>query len=96
LAKVMPRTALEIPCQLEHLSILNEHGELDTDLEPDLPHAQLMRLHRAMLLARRFDERMLSLQRQGRLGTFAPVRGQEAAQLGAIAHLRHSDWMVPS
>jgi pyruvate dehydrogenase E1 component alpha subunit len=39
---------------------------------------------------------MLKLQRQGRLGTFAPVKGQEAAQIGAVAALRPSDWMVPS
>jgi pyruvate dehydrogenase E1 component alpha subunit len=42
------------------------------------------------------DERMLSLQRQGRIGTFPPIKGQEASQLGAIAALRDSDWMVPS
>jgi pyruvate dehydrogenase E1 component alpha subunit len=49
-----------------------------------------------MLLARKFDERLLNLQRQGRIGTFAPIEGQEAAQLGTIAHLRSTDWMVPA
>jgi pyruvate dehydrogenase E1 component alpha subunit len=49
-----------------------------------------------MLLARRFDERLLSLQRQGRIGTFPPISGQEAAHLGAVAALRASDWMVPA
>jgi pyruvate dehydrogenase E1 component alpha subunit len=39
---------------------------------------------------------MLSMQRQGRLGTFALVKGQEAAQVGAVAALEASDWMVPS
>jgi hypothetical protein len=53
-------------------------------------------MHRTMLLSRRFDERLLSLQRQGRIGTFAPVKGQEAAQIGAVAPLRDDDWMVPS
>ena len=38
-----------------------------------------------MLLGRRFDERMLRLQRQGRIGTFAPIKGQEAAQIGSVA-----------
>ncbi|MGC9358190.1 MAG: pyruvate dehydrogenase (acetyl-transferring) E1 component subunit alpha, partial [Anaerolineae bacterium] len=66
------------------------------DLDPDLPEDLLLKLHRAMLLGRRFDERMLKLQRQGRIGTFAPIKGQEAAQLGAIAALRGSDWMVPA
>ncbi len=39
---------------------------------------------------------MLDLQRQGRIGTFPPIKGQEAAQIGAVAVLRDSDWLVPS
>ncbi|MCU0556748.1 MAG: pyruvate dehydrogenase (acetyl-transferring) E1 component subunit alpha [Desulfobacterales bacterium] len=92
----MPRTPVPFPCQIEHLSILDENGGLDAALEPRIDPAELLRLHRAMLLGRRFDERMLGLQRQGRIGTFAPITGQEAAQLGAVAALRASDWMVPS
>ena len=61
---------------------------------PDPPD-ELKRLYRAMLLARRFDERMVRLQRQGRIGTFAPIKGQEAAQIGSVAALRRTDWMVP-
>ncbi len=48
-----------------------------------------------MLLSRRFDERMLILQRQGKIGTFAPIKGQEA-QVGAAAALNPEDWLVPS
>jgi pyruvate dehydrogenase E1 component alpha subunit len=93
----MPRKTINIPdFKVEYLSILNEKGELDKKLEPEIPDDLLMKLHRAMLLARRFDERLLSLQRQGRIGTFAPITGQEAAQLGAVALLRPSDWFVPS
>ncbi len=93
----MPREVVDIPCQVDYLSILDEDGQvIDADLEPDIPDGRLLQLHRTMLLARRFDERMLQLQRQGRIGTFAPVRGQEAAQLGIVAALRDSDWMVPS
>lgn len=92
----MPRTRVETPSQLEYLSILDEQGHVDQELDPNLPEALLRKLHEKMLLARRFDERMLSLQRQGRLGTFAPVQGQEAAQIGAVAALEQSDWVVPS
>jgi pyruvate dehydrogenase E1 component alpha subunit len=49
-----------------------------------------------MLLGRRLDERMLRLQRQGRIGTFAPIKGQEASQLGSAFCLSPTDWMVPS
>jgi pyruvate dehydrogenase E1 component alpha subunit len=53
-------------------------------------------MYRTMVLCRRFDERMLSLQRQGKLGTFGPTQGQEASQIGAAATLRDEDWLVPS
>ena len=92
----MPRKKITISEKIEYLSILNEKGQLDKKLEPDIDEDVLLKLHRTMLLARRFDERLLNLQRQGRIGTFPPIKGQEAAQLGTIAHLRPSDWMVPA
>lgn len=90
----MPRDMIEIPSQVEHLSILDAEGNVDAALEPELEDAFLLSLHRWMLLGRRFDERMFNLQRQGRIGTFAPLKGQEAANVGATAALRDSDWMV--
>lgn len=92
----MPRKSLNLDLRLEHLSILDAEGHVDSELEPDLSDDMLQALHRSMLRVRRFDERMLSLQRQGRLGTFAPVKGQEASQLGAVANLSARDWLVPS
>ncbi|KPJ76239.1 MAG: 2-oxo acid dehydrogenase [Deltaproteobacteria bacterium SG8_13] len=92
----MPRTRIVIPDEIDHISILDEEGNLDSGLEPDISDETLLRLHHFMLLGRRFDERLLSLQRQGRVGTFAPISGQEATQLGAAAILRPSDWLVPA
>jgi len=92
----MPRTTLEPRFQVEYLSILDSDGKLDTALEPKLSPADLKGLYRAMLLGRRLDERMVRLQRQGRIGTFAPTKGQEASQLGSAFTLRRTDWMVPS
>jgi pyruvate dehydrogenase E1 component alpha subunit len=91
----MPRKAIDLSCQVEYLSILDENGQVDRDLEPDLPESLLLKLYRAMVLGRRFDERMLTLQRQGRIGTFAPIKGQEASQLGAVAVLETDDWLAP-
>ena len=71
----MPRNKLNLPYDVEHLSILDEKGQLDKNLEPKIPDDLLLTLHRAMVLGRRFDERVLSLQRQGRIGTFAPTSG---------------------
>ena len=90
----MPKTVIDLPYQVASLSILDAAGQLDKELEPDIPDDLLLRLHRTMLLGRRFDERMLNLQRQGRIGTFAPIKGQEAAQVPAVALLRASDWDV--
>lgn len=92
----MPRHPVELSSPVETLSVLDEDGNLDRDLEPEVAEEILLRLHWFMVLGRRFDERMLNLQRQGRIGTFAPIKGQEAAQLGAVAALSPRDWMVPS
>ena len=92
----MPRKKIDLPYDIDYLSVLDEKGHLDQPLEPEIPDELLLRLHRAMLLGRRFDERLLNLQRQGRIGTFAPIKGQEASQLGVVACLRPSDWMAPS
>lgn len=92
----MPKQILSLDHSIHYLSILDENGVVDHDHEPNLLPAQHLQLYRAMLLGRRFDERMLDLQRQGRIGTFPPIKGQEAAQIGSIAALKESDWLVPS
>jgi pyruvate dehydrogenase E1 component alpha subunit len=91
----MPRDTIDLPSQVDYLSILDEKGNLDGALEPDLTDNLLLRLHCTMLLGRRLDERMLRLQRRGSIGTYAPVKGQEAAQIGAVAALRATGSMVP-
>ncbi len=90
----MPRRQLDLPV-VDRLSILDPDGRVDRALEPEIPPDDLRRLYRAFLLARRFDERMLHLQRQGRIGTYLPARGHEAAVLGSVYALRPTDWLVP-
>jgi len=92
----MPREKLNLDQPIETLAILDAEGSVDKELEPSLSNELLLDLYRAMVLGRRFDERLLALQRQGRIGTFPPTSGQEAAHLGAVAALREEDWMVPS
>ena len=58
----MPRNEIDIPAKVEYLSILNQNGELDASLEPDIPEELHLKLHRAILLSRKFDERLLKLQ----------------------------------
>jgi pyruvate dehydrogenase E1 component alpha subunit len=93
---LLPRGPVEIRQKVESLSILDQDGKVDAALEPKIDETDLKRLYRAMLLARRLDERLLLLQRQGRIGTFGPAMGQEAASLGPAYLLQEKDWFVPS
>lgn len=81
---------------VQHLQVLDEAGVLDADLDPRLPDDTAVALYAAMLMARRADERMLKLQRQGRLGTFALGTGQEAATCAPALALGPRDWLATS
>jgi pyruvate dehydrogenase E1 component alpha subunit len=78
------------------MQVLDEHGNVDAELEPKLDESELIRLYRAMVLARQADQRMLNLQRQGRVGTFGPSTGQEATPCGAVLAMTDQDWFVGS
>jgi pyruvate dehydrogenase E1 component alpha subunit len=90
----MPRGRIDLP-PIEALSILDPEGRADPALDPKLAPDELQRLYRLFLLARRFDDRMIRLQRQGRIGTYLPGFGHEAAVLGSVSALRDTDWLVP-
>ena len=76
--------------------ILAPAGTVPDGYRPPLSGEDLLAAFRLMLLSRRVDERAFNLNRQGRLGTFSPVHGQEAAVVGsAFALDRDRDWIVP-
>lgn len=75
--------------------VLNEAGERVGEL-PENAADLALQWYPFMVFCRKFDERAQLLQRQGRLGTYAPFRGQEAAQIGSFAALRPDDWIFPS
>src|SRR2546426_1610909 len=76
--------------------IVESDGSFDARLDPKLPEKDLLKVYRAMLLARSLDNRMLSLQRQGRIGFYVPSTGQEACQVGGAFPLRPVDWIFPA
>jgi len=79
------------------IQILDADGQIvNEELEPDLSDDELKDIYAWMVKARVFDERALALQRQGRLGTYAPLSGQEACQVGSAWPLKQEDWMFPS
>lgn len=61
-----------------------------------LEGAQALYLYRAMMRLRTVDERMMTLQRQGRIGFYGACTGQEASSLGAAFALEPTDWIFPS
>jgi pyruvate dehydrogenase E1 component alpha subunit len=92
----MPRKPIDLPYKIEYLSILDEKHNIDKALEPKLSNAELKSMYRFMLKARRSDERMLNLQRQGRIGTFPQSSGHEAISLGSTFTVKADDWVVPA
>lgn len=82
--------------RIEVLQILDEHAQVDESLDPQYDDEYLLRIHRGLVLTRAFDQRMLTMQRQGEMGTFAPNLGQEACQLGQVVPLTKDDWYSPS
>ncbi len=84
------------PLKGKMLRILHPDGHCEEKLKPDLTEDAVKDLYRAMVFIRQADQRALSLQRQGRCGTYAPVQGQEAAQVGSAHALGEGDWIFPS
>ena len=78
------------------LAILSPEGEvLQPDLVPDLTDDQLRELMYRMVFTRTWDERAVNLGRQGRLGFYAPVSGQEASMVGSEYALNRDDFLCP-
>jgi len=69
--------------------VMSPGGSQVTDHDVSAERART--LYETMVVARTFDEKAVSLHRQGRIGTYAPMAGQEAAQIGATAALADRD-----
>lgn len=78
------------------MQVLNEQGKADAKLMPKLSSQEILRLHQRMVFSRIFDDKCIALQRQGRIGTYASHKGQEAAQVGSALALKDGDWLFPS
>ncbi|MCA0990059.1 pyruvate dehydrogenase (acetyl-transferring) E1 component subunit alpha [Pseudalkalibacillus hwajinpoensis] len=90
------KTIENIEGQFEMFQILNENGEIvNEEAMPELSDEQLQELMRRMVYTRILDQRSISLNRQGRLGFYAPTAGQEASQLGSQFALDKEDWILP-
>lgn len=78
----------------DRVQILDRNGTVVApDLVPDLDSDMLASMYADMRFSRRLDERLISLQRQGRVGTYAALAGQEGAQIGSTYALGADDWL---
>lgn len=81
--------------QFETLRILNADGDLVGE-DPGLDSELYQQMYRNMVLSRALDRRMVALQRQGRIGTYAMLEGQEAVQIGSALAMEPNDFVFPS
>lgn len=81
---------------VEYLQVLDKDGNVDKALMPKLTKKQIRDFYEWMVLIRAFDKKAVSLQRQGRLGTYAQITGMEATHVGSTFALKKTDWMFPS
>src|SRR2546422_11112645 len=75
--------------------VLDDEGRL-IDAAPEVAPEKLRHLYRHMVQLRLLDERMMILQRQGRVGFYGACTGQEAATLASALALEPSDWIFPA
>lgn len=77
------------------LRVLRDDGSLDPATDPGLSEAEMLVLYEIMVRTRILDERLVTLQRQGRIGFHIGSLGEEATILGSAFALRSSDWIFP-
>lgn len=75
-------------------SVLREDGSADPGVAA-IPGEEALRLYRLMVLNRAVDERMITLQRQGRIGFYIGSIGEEATVLGTACAMEEHDWIFP-
>ena len=81
----------------QFIRVIDDEGKVvDEGALEGISEEDMFRMYRFMVLTKVWDAKALSLQRQGRLGTLASVRGQEAANIGMGMALGPKDWFCPS
>lgn len=85
-----------VESKFEMFQILDEDGNVVNEKDmPDLSDDDLKELMRRMVYTRILDQRSIALNRQGRLGFYAPTAGQEASQLGSHFAMEKEDFILP-
>ena len=90
------RNSAEPEPELGLLSVIAEDGSTDPATDPRLPPETLISMYRHMRRVRLMEERMVGLQRQGRIGFFGTCTGQEAPPIATAFATEPSDWIFPA
>jgi len=77
------------------VTVMRDDGSVDGSVMPKLSQDEILGLYRAMVLNRILDERLTTLQRQGRIGFHIGSVGEEAAIIGSSFALEPNDWLFP-
>jgi pyruvate dehydrogenase E1 component alpha subunit/2-oxoisovalerate dehydrogenase E1 component alpha subunit len=77
-------------------TVLREDGTADPERDPKLPRETLLSAYRHMRRLRLIDARMITLQRQGRVGFYGACTGQEAVPIASGLVARPDDWVFPA
>lgn len=76
--------------------VLRDDGKTDPDTDPFLAPDVVLGMYRAMRQSRLLDTRMVALQRQGRIGFYGTVTGQEATPAATAFATEPRDWVFPA
>lgn len=77
--------------------VMDQDGQLlDDSYKNDITESMAKQFYKQLKLMRAFDQKMVNMQRQGRIGTYPLYSGQEAAQVGSALALKDHDWMFPT
>jgi pyruvate dehydrogenase E1 component alpha subunit len=77
------------------IRVLSDDGTLDPRFDPGLTDQEVVEIYRWMATTRQLDERLVALQRQGRIGFHVGSLGEEAAIIGSAFAMRKTDWLFP-
>lgn len=83
------------PLKDEMIQIMNPEGEIiKSEWMPELDDETILQMYKTMVYGRIIDTKVLQFQRQGRILTYAPNLGQEAAQVGSAFAMDEKDWVA--
>jgi pyruvate dehydrogenase E1 component alpha subunit len=82
--------------ELGLLTVIGADGAADPALDPGLPDRTLVAMYAEMRRVRVLEERMVALQRQGRVGFYGTCTGQEAPPIATAFATEARDWIFPA